>query len=101
MDALLRRKFENRFMDIEIVEREDLDLVRACSSLPQPLPCESVPPFESFLRIQFGSASSNTPDSDARSSHITLLKPHTTRAEYNDTSFALESSNRMERYPHL
>ena len=28
MDALLRRKFENRFMDIEIVEREDLDLVR-------------------------------------------------------------------------
>jgi len=26
---VLRRKFEGRFRDIEIVEREDLDLVRA------------------------------------------------------------------------
>ncbi len=29
VDAVLRRKFEGRFRDIEIVEREDLDLVRA------------------------------------------------------------------------
>ena len=28
VDAVLRRKFEGRFRDIEIVEREDLDLVR-------------------------------------------------------------------------
>lgn len=34
VDALLRRKFENRFMDIEIVEREDLDLVRLHSYGP-------------------------------------------------------------------
>ena len=28
VDAVLRRKFEGRIRDIEIVEREDLDLVR-------------------------------------------------------------------------
>ena len=29
VDAVLRRKFEGRFRDIEVVEREDLDLVCA------------------------------------------------------------------------
>jgi hypothetical protein len=29
VDALLRRKYENAIRDISIVEREDLDLVRA------------------------------------------------------------------------
>ena len=33
VDALLRRKYENAIRDISIVEREDLDLVRALGVL--------------------------------------------------------------------
>lgn len=34
VDALLRRKFENRFKSIDIVNREDLDLVRPLDPIP-------------------------------------------------------------------